>query len=107
MVILCLNCGLTLTQTTYFRLFQTEKVYRRQFKFNENGRRVSKWVENTLGKEEIVRYEQFLLFKQCVQNTSLNSEYLWPDPFPDFYLCVCNIYILYGLKKQKTAIKYV
>ena len=27
----------------------------------------SKWIENTVGKEEIARYEQFLLFPQCFQ----------------------------------------
>ena len=32
------------------------------FKFDENGRKFSKWVENTVGKGEIYRYEQFLLF---------------------------------------------
>ena len=26
-----------------------------------------KWVENTVGKGEIARYEQFLLFQQCFQ----------------------------------------
>ena len=35
------------------------------FKFDENGRKLSKWVENTVGKGEIARYEQFLLFPQC------------------------------------------
>ena len=30
------------------------------FKFDENGRKISKWVENTVGKGEIARYEQFL-----------------------------------------------
>ena len=34
-------------------------------KFDENGRKLSKWVENTVGKVEIARYEQFLLFLQC------------------------------------------
>ena len=34
------------------------------FKFDENGRRFSKWVENTVGKGEIARVEQFLLFPQ-------------------------------------------
>ena len=29
----------------------------------------SKWVENTVGKGEIARYEQFLLFPQCFQKT--------------------------------------
>ena len=32
------------------------------FKFDENGRKFSRQVENTLGKEEIAQYEQFLLF---------------------------------------------
>ena len=32
------------------------------FKFDENGRQLSKQVENTVGKGEIARYEQFLLF---------------------------------------------
>ena len=32
------------------------------FKFDENGRQFSKWVENTAGKGEIARYEQFCPF---------------------------------------------
>ena len=35
--------------------------------FDENGRKLSKQVENTVGKGEIARYEQFLLFPQCLQ----------------------------------------
>ena len=37
------------------------------FKFDENGRKIFKWVGNTVGKGEIARYEQFLLFPQCFQ----------------------------------------
>ena len=37
------------------------------FKFDENGRKLSKQVENTMGKGEIARYEQFLLFPQSFQ----------------------------------------
>ena len=37
------------------------------FKFDENGRKLSKRVENTVEKGEIARYEQFLLFPQCFQ----------------------------------------
>ena len=37
------------------------------FKLDENGRKLSKQVENTVGKGEIDRYEQFLLFPQCFQ----------------------------------------
>ena len=37
------------------------------FKFDKIGRKLSKQVENTVGKGEIARYEQFLLFPQCFQ----------------------------------------
>ena len=37
------------------------------FKFDETGRELSKQVENTVGKEEIARFEQFLLSPQCFQ----------------------------------------
>ena len=41
------------------------------FSFDENGRKFSSHlVENTVGKGEIARYEQFLLFPQCFQKTS-------------------------------------
>ena len=40
------------------------------FEFDENGRKFSRTVENTMGKGEIARYEQFLLFPQCFQKTS-------------------------------------
>ena len=32
------------------------------FEFDKNGRKLSKRLENTVGKGEIARYEQFLLF---------------------------------------------
>ena len=35
------------------------------FKFDVNGRKFSKLVENTVGKGDIACYEQFLLFPQC------------------------------------------
>ena len=38
-------------------------------KFDENGRKISRRVENTVGKGEIACYEQFLLFPQCFQKT--------------------------------------
>ena len=37
------------------------------FKFDENDERFFIWKENTVGKGEIARYEQFLLFLQCFQ----------------------------------------
>ena len=39
------------------------------FKLDENSRKFSKRVENTVGKGEIARYEHFLLFPQCFQKT--------------------------------------
>ena len=37
------------------------------FEFDENSRKFSKWAESTVGKGEIARYEQFLLYPQCFQ----------------------------------------
>ena len=42
-----------------FRIFQIEKF---GVKFDENGRKLSKQVENTVGKGEIAHYEQFFQF---------------------------------------------
>ena len=39
----------------------------KNFKLDDNGSMFSKWVENTVRKGEIARYEQFLLFPQCLQ----------------------------------------
>ena len=39
------------------------------FKFDENSRQFSKREENTTGKGEIARYEQFLLFPLCFRKT--------------------------------------
>ena len=41
------------------------------FEFDENGRQVSKRVENTVEKGEIARHEQFPLFQECFQKTCL------------------------------------
>ena len=38
-----------------------------KFKFDENGKKFPKLVENTVGKGEIDHYEQFLLFCQFFQ----------------------------------------
>ena len=61
-------CPLTLSQATNFRLFQFQRLCDDNFKFDENGRKFSKWIANTR-KGEIARYEQFLLFPQCFQKT--------------------------------------
>ena len=39
------------------------------FKFDENGKKFSKWAENTVKKGETARYEQFLLLPPCFQKT--------------------------------------
>ena len=48
-------CGKELThyQTTNFRLFKLKESADDNFKFDENGRKFSKRVENTVGKGEI------------------------------------------------------
>ena len=51
-----------------FKFFQTEFA-EDNFKFDENGRKLSRWVENTVRKGEIACYEQFILFPQCFQKT--------------------------------------
>ena len=62
--ILYLDCAptystisLTLSQTTNFRHFKLKEFADNNFKFDENGRKFSKRVENTVGKGEIGRYE--------------------------------------------------
>ena len=58
------------------------------FEFDENTRKFSKRVENTVGKGEIVRYEQFLLFLQCFQKACFPGAskgvivWEWVNPLP-------------------------
>ena len=56
---------LTYYQTTNFRLFQTERVCRRQFQIWRKWKKVIQTGRKHCGKGEIARYEQFLLFPQC------------------------------------------
>ena len=58
---------LTRYQTTNSRLPNWKSLPTTISKFDKNGRKLSKQVENTVGKGEIARYEQFLLFPQCFQ----------------------------------------
>ena len=59
------------------------------FKFDENGRKLSKGVENTVGKGEIARNEQLLLFPQCFQKACFQEAskgvivWEWVNPFPN------------------------
>ena len=51
------------------------------FKFDENGRKFSKPVENTVGKGEIACYEQFFfthsVFLRLVLQTSKTPVFVW------------------------------
>ena len=42
------------------------------FEFDKKGGTFSERVENAVGKGEIARYEQVLLFPQCFQKTSVD-----------------------------------
>ena len=52
--------NLTLSQMTTLDSFKLKEFADDNFKFDENGRKFSKQVENTVGKGEIARDEQFL-----------------------------------------------
>ena len=58
---------LTLSQTTMLDSSKCKVFADDNFKIDENSRKFSRTVENTVGKGEIARYEQFLLFPQCFQ----------------------------------------
>ena len=58
------NKELTHYQTTNLYSSKLKEFADDKFKFDENGRKLSKRVENTVGKGEIARNEQFLLFPQ-------------------------------------------
>ena len=66
------------------------------FKFDENGKKLSKWVENTVGKGEIARYDQFLLFQQCFQKVCFPGaskgviEWEWVNCSQKFGLLQCK-----------------
>ena len=60
-----LNQWLPLSQTKILYSSKLKEFADDNFKLDKNGRKFSKRVENIVGKEEIARYEQFLLFTQC------------------------------------------
>ena len=57
--------GLTLSKRQILDPSKLEEFADDNSKFDENGRTLSKREENTVGKGEIARYKQFLLFPQC------------------------------------------
>ena len=60
---------LTLSQTTILDSSKSKELANDNFKFDINGRKFSKQVENPAGKGEISNYKQFFLFLRCFQNT--------------------------------------
>ena len=61
---------LTLSKTKKIDSSKRKEFPVDNFKFEENGRKFSKQVENTVGeKGEIARHEQFLLLPLCFQKT--------------------------------------
>ena len=58
---------LTHYQTTNLDSSKLRQFADDNFKFDEDGRKLSKRVENTVGKGKIACYEQFLFFPQCFQ----------------------------------------
>ena len=50
-----IHLGFSLSQTTNFRFFQTKEFADDNFKFDENARKLSQQIENTVGKGEIAR----------------------------------------------------
>ena len=60
-------CNEPITRRQILDSSKLKKFADDNFKFDENGRKLSKLVENTVGKGGIARYEQFLLFPQCFQ----------------------------------------
>ena len=62
---------LILPQTTILNSTKLKGFEDDNFKFDEYGGKFSTKVENTVGKGEIARYEQFLLFPQCFQKNCI------------------------------------
>ena len=73
------------------------------FKFHENERKLSKQVENTVGKGEIARYEQFLLFPQWFQKACFPGAskvvIVWKWVKDEMFFWV--YLVLHGLKVNK------
>ena len=89
-------------KTTNFGLSKLKDFADDNVKFEENGRKSFKPVENTVGKGEIARYEQFLLFPQYVLQACFPGaskgviEWEWVNPFPNkpWFLRVCSASLL-------------
>ena len=63
----CFFCFNPLPDDKFLDSSKLEEFADDNFKFDENRRKLSKQVEDTVEKGEIACYEQFLLFQQCFQ----------------------------------------
>ena len=62
-------CNYTVPKRQTLDSFKPKDFADDNSKFGEHGRKISKRIENIVEKGKIARYEQFLLFPQCFQNT--------------------------------------
>ena len=71
-------CAILISSSNFFNPFPNDKFKDStklkkfaddHFRFDENDRKFSKRVENTVGKGEIAPYKQLILFPQYFQNT--------------------------------------
>ena len=69
--------GLTLSQLQILDSAKLKQFLDDNFTFDENGRKFTKWIENTVEKGEIACYEQFSfshnVFKKLVLETHKNQ----------------------------------
>ena len=79
------------------------------FKFVENDRKLSKRLENTVGKGEIACYEQFLPFPQCFQKACFPGVskgvivWEWVNQ-KSSYTCFCLYSSIYKYKAVSTKL---
>ena len=66
---------LTPPQMTNFRLPKLKELTDDNFKIDENGRKLSKQVENTMGKGKIALYKQFSFLPHCFLTHSLINHF--------------------------------
>ena len=86
--------SLTHYQTTILDDSKLKEFADDNFRFDENGRKLSKRVENIVGKGEIARYEQLLLFPQCFQKACFpgasKGVIVWEWVNKPWFLHVCS-----------------
>ena len=89
---------LTLSQTTNFRLFQTERVSDDNFKFDGNGRKFSKKVENTVGKGAISPFPT--VFSGDMYCRHIKNQGLFGKGLSTLFFCLQMLSIWTSLKSS-------